>query len=90
MPTEMKCTDCSFWGKADGSDLDGIGTDQQLVGVRRCTKAMELWEATMWNEDYDRVLKPGVEDQKMFVTDGSSYAASLYTKPDFFCAHYTV
>lgn len=75
----MRCDKCAHWSIEQG---------EEIINVRRCNKALELWEATEWNEDYDRVAKPNFEGQMMFVMDGSSYSASLYTRPDFFCAHY--
>lgn len=77
----MRCDGCIHWDKNDAAE--------EILDVRRCSKALELWEASYWDEDYNRVLKADIEDQKMFVMDGSSYRANLYTRPDFFCAHYT-
>lgn len=79
----MRCDSCKHWGREDDTH------DQaQVLGVRKCWSAVELWEASEWNADSDRVAKPEYSDQKMFVMDGSSYMASLFTKPDFFCAHF--
>lgn len=78
-----RCENCAHWGKADD-----YGDEAQVLGVRRCAIAVELWEASTWDADLDRVAKPEYAQQKMFVMDGSSYSASLYTKPDFFCAHF--
>jgi hypothetical protein len=82
----MRCDQCRFWTAKENIE----DTDAQLVGVRRCTRVLELWQATEWDDDCERVLKPGFEEQKMFVMDGSCYAAHLYTRPEFFCAHFEV
>lgn len=79
----MRCDQCKFWQAANEYD-----DNAQVLGVRKCGKAVELWEASEWNDEYDRVPKPEYAGQKMFVMDGSSYAASLYTAADFFCAHF--
>lgn len=82
----VRCENCAHWNKP-GED-DENDDKAQIIGVRKCKKAVELWRATEWNADYDRVAKPGLEGQKMFVMDGSSYEANFYTKADFFCAHF--
>lgn len=78
-----RCDGCSHWGGSEEHN-----ENSQVLGVHRCLKAVEMWEATEWSDNYDRVAKPGFEGQKMFVMDGSSYAASLYTRAEFFCAHF--
>lgn len=78
----MRCDSCVYWSAFKSYD------DNQLLGVQKCEKAIELWEATTWNDDGDRVPKGEHADQMMFVMDGSSYMANLYTKADFYCAHF--
>lgn len=77
----MRCDNCTHWM---------LDEREEHPDVRRCSKALELWEATEWDENYDRVPKKGIEEQMMFVMDGSSYSATLYTKAEFFCAHHTI
>lgn len=36
----MKCENCAHWG-----DEYQFCDEAQVLGVRRCTKAVELWEA---------------------------------------------
>lgn len=84
----MKCSECRFWGDGeDGEDGD------RIYGTRRCTKAIMLWDAGTWSlagerEDREYILKPEHESQMMFTQDGSDYRADLFTKPEFFCAHF--
>lgn len=82
----MKCADCKYWGEGDD------GRDA-LYGTKRCGKALQMWDAGHWDgEDYDSnkgyTLLHEHAGQMMFVKDGSDYRADLYTKPDFFCAHF--
>lgn len=78
-----RCDQCAHWNREADEYSDGA-----ILNVRRCGKAIEIWNATEWNDNYDRVPIVGLEEQKMFVKDGSSYAASLLTRADFFCAHF--
>lgn len=87
----MKCENCKYWTDKDSYDDWDIDQEKKDMGLRRCSKAMELFEATEWrdvNGDYRRAPKPQFEDQKFFVQDGSDYKAEMFTKPDFFCAHF--
>lgn len=80
----MKCGNCSFW---DVWAPDAVSP--QMPEAKRCGKAAELWAATMWSPSGHRMAAPGFEGQKMFVMDGSSYSANLYTTAEFFCAHFS-
>ena len=54
-------------------------------------KAKPFWDCTDWGTeetDYVRMLTPKFKDLKMFVQDGSDYSAHLWTRPNFFCAHF--
>ena len=54
--------------------------------VRRCKRVPEWWNATTWDEHtFDRVLTAAEKDTLAFANDGSSYAASLLTRPQFGC-----
>ena len=89
MPDDvMRCDRCRHWVKDD----DGY---QQVRDIGRCSKAIELWEATEWTKDEDnedsycdRTIKPEYAGQMSFAMDASQYSASLWTKPQFFCAHF--
>lgn len=85
----MKCEDCKFWINDENCLDDDV---QALPNVKRCSKVVEIWEASEWqikgHKWPDRVMKPEFKDQKSFVMDGSSYMAYLYTRNDFFCAHF--
>ena len=84
----MRCDDCRHWEPEPESY-------RAIKGIGECTKAVELWETTEWTKDEsgedsycDRTVKAEYIDQMSFVQDGSDYSASLWTKPEFFCAHY--
>lgn len=83
MSETMRCDGCKHWAVEAQDYGDGA-----LLAARLCSRAIEIWEATEWNDDYDRVAKKGFEDVKMFVADGSGYSARLLTRADFFCAHF--
>lgn len=81
----MRCGTCKYW-----SDV----TSYVLPSVRMCDKAKMLFDSREWTEEVDKDGLPGVrikkecEDLMMFVQDGSDYYAVLYTKEDFYCAHW--
>lgn len=82
----MKCAGCKYWGE----DNDEY---RALYGTKRCGKAIQMWDAGDWtwnDETLDRnySLKPIFINQMAFVADGSDYRADLFTKADFFCAHF--
>lgn len=80
--TIISCATCQHWQDDEG----------QLHDTKRCTKAVQMWDASEWrdtdDDGYARILLPEFADQKMFVKDGSDYRADLYTRADFFCAHH--
>ncbi len=85
---KMRCDTCQFW---DPKNTDAV-FDTDGLDLGRCDKAMQLWDASEWSYDDDgeRVLRTAKDaGQMMFVQDGSDYRADLYTKPGFFCAHFT-
>lgn len=91
MPTEttMRCDRCQHWGS------DPEPSYRAIPGIKECRKAVQLWDATEWVKDeLDDLGSPGVKrlpkdsKQMSFVQDASDYSARLYTKPEFFCAHY--
>ena len=72
---KMKCSNCVHWLKMK-SDFS----------LGRCEKAKLYDNMTTWNDNAELVeVEP---TNLMYVQDGSSYYACLYTKPDFFCAHF--
>lgn len=81
MNAEMKCKYCQFW-RLDHDEYN------DMRGVGKCTKAVEIWDVSEWTGTV-RALKPEYVDQMMFVGDGSDYKANLFTRSDFFCAHFT-
>jgi len=79
----MKCSTCKFWNEPKEYD--------DYVNIRRCNKTVQLFDAEEWKQvkgETKRVLKTKYKDQMMFTQDASSYYASLYTREDFFCAHW--
>ena len=81
----MRCGTCKYW-----SDV----TSYVLPSVRMCDKAKMLFDSTYWSDETDeegyptRKTKEQCKDLMMFVQDGSDYYAALYTKEDFYCAHW--
>ena len=54
--------------------------------VRRCKRVLQWWSATTWDEEtFDRVLTAAEKDTLAFANDGSCYAATLLTRPEFGC-----
>lgn len=83
----MKCANCTHWEERPEY--------QSVKGLGLCKKAPMLSDVTEWREpenpdDYhDRVLTAEHADTLMFVQDGLDFIAKLFTKPEFFCAHFT-
>lgn len=75
--TSTKCSDCKHWSPQDQYPVKRIG---------QCLNAIPLWEATEWDEDFDRVLKEQYVNQRIFAQDGSDYRAVLLTVENFYCA----
>jgi len=87
--TAMRCDHCRHWF------LDPEDSYRAIPGIKECRKAVQLWDATEWvedepDEDGDLGVNrlPKDSTQMSFVQDGSDYMASLWTKPEFFCAHF--
>lgn len=84
-----RCDECQHWDR----DADTRG----VPDLGRCRRAMQIWDATDWEEDATDpegypVRTPAskeARDTMVFVADGSDYSASLLTRNDFFCAHFT-
>lgn len=84
-----RCDECLHW---DGSDTDNRG----VPDLGRCRKAMQIWDATDWEEDRTdpegypaRTFVGEATDTMVFVADSSDYSARLLTRKDFFCAHFS-
>lgn len=78
----MRCDKCVHWGIEESKWAEERG-------LKVCNRAVMFDFAFCW-KDVDGELKNVPEDPslKMYVQDGSSYYAALYTAPDFFCAHF--
>jgi uncharacterized metal-binding protein len=79
-----KCKTCKHW-----DTLNPRYNSNRAV--RRCDKAVQLFDVEEWVVIDGRTkleIIPEYKDQLMFTQDGSSYAASLYTRAEFFCAHW--
>ena len=73
---KMKCSNCAHWFELQSNDFS----------LGHCDKAKLYDNMTTWNDNAELVeVEP---TNLMYVQDGSSYYACLYTKPDFFCAHF--
>lgn len=77
---EKNCATCRYWDAEP---------HHESLQVRQCLRVMEWWEATEWGDDEPdycmRVWKPEAVDVLAFANDGSSYRASLLTRPEFGC-----
>jgi hypothetical protein len=76
------CNKCKYWNIEEGRMRGAIGL---------CTKPIPLWDATEFDYDDPQYMRKPLEkfkNLKMFCQDMSDCHATLYTKPDFFCAHY--
>lgn len=70
------CQTCRHW------DAEAY-YDQPEVHI--CRRIPQHWDAFMWDEDDNNVLKPEYVDVLAFAMDGSSYSAKLLTKAEFGC-----
>ena len=81
----MQCETCYYWEELR-YDLE-----KTKLGLGECTKAQLFDNETEWSNvegEIERVERdPSV---MMYVQDGSSYSATLYTKANFFCAHHEI
>lgn len=85
--SEKRCDQCKYWDHTERRSASSLK-------VHVCTKAVQWWDATEWDDTVDdanwpnrRVIEKFAAN-KMFVQDGSDYRATLYTTPDFYCAHF--
>jgi hypothetical protein len=87
-----RCDNCKHW-------VNESDSYRALKDLGECTKVVQLWDATVWSRPLDtvgiteivaRIVKPELLEQMSFVQDTSDYNASLFTKPNFFCAHFDV
>lgn len=80
----MKCAECKFW------DRTSKYSNEVENGLGECIKAKPYWQCTDWGEkpDYERHLKEEFKDLKMFVQDMSDCSAHLWTRENFYCAHF--
>lgn len=80
---KKSCKNCEFWSEPHKYDA--------FKNIRKCNKPVQMWDAEEWVErdgETVRELLPEYKDLMMFTQDASSYHASLYTRKDFFCAHW--
>lgn len=77
----VTCSTCKYWRP----DEDAYN---EILSVRRCAYVAFAPDATVWDDDCNRVMKPEYEQTKAFVADASGYSASFYTKEDFACNQY--
>lgn len=92
---KIRCSTCKFW--LENSLQHPIKT----MKINLCQKPVEFWDASEWTRKevidektnkstyaIDRTIKEEYKDVKMFTQDGSDYRADLFTREDFFCAHW--
>ena len=84
MSDTPRCDRCVSWDHENKHFSPQAG----MADVRKCLRAAMFWDATTWNEDYERVARPEHRDDQMFVQDGSDYSAMLLTRAAFSCASF--
>jgi hypothetical protein len=82
-----RCDGCLWW------DPEPDDSYRAVAGIGQCRRAVHIWDATEWSnpdEEYDcpRVVKPEYRDVMLFCADASDYRAEVWTRADFFCAHF--
>lgn len=78
----ITCKDCKHWEPTYTRESG------KPVGWRKCTLIPMMDHVTTWSKDLEaHQLLEQYSGLKAAVQDGSSYAADLYTAPDFFCYH---
>jgi hypothetical protein len=86
MNTQTSCSRCEYWDLPESGKYDGI------ENLGRCKKVVMVWIASEWIAKgpslCKRCVKSGYAGQMSFVNDGSDYYAELWTKAEFFCAHF--
>lgn len=79
--TGYTCETCKFWGEPD----------REIQELRCCDRADMLFRVSQWQKrDGNPVLAIDAdhENHGMFVRDGSSYWAALFTRPTFGCVEF--
>ena len=71
-----RCSTCRWWD---------IEPHDEGMGVSRCLRIPEWWDATTWSDEGDRVWTAEANGILAFANDGSSYRADLLTLPNFGC-----
>jgi len=67
----MRCDECKFW------DVEGGKRECQGKTVGECTRAMPWWDASDWDDDCERVLKPEFADRRLFAQDGGLFLCGI-------------
>jgi len=75
-----RCKTCKHWEKGDANEYT-------IQGSGVCHAARQVWDVseTDSEDDYQRKLLPEHAGLLCMVEDGSHYAATLVTMPDFGC-----
>ena len=81
----LTCKDCKHW-----NNISDQYPKPLPKGIGQCESVTEFWEAFEWDDDVNNVPKPGYDDKKAFVQDGSDYSAMLLTRHNFYCNMFEV
>lgn len=95
-PACKACKDCTFWDAKVGKMFGAVHLCNRATEIWNATEWYEDLEdedeargKEIENyEDVGRRFLPECKDVGMFTQDGSSYKASLFTRPDFYCADF--
>lgn len=74
------CDTCKHWDRSD--DGKQYGTE---LNLRICRACPAYFNATEWDDEYNRRMKPEHASTTAFCQDGSDYAAYLYTLGNHGC-----
>ena len=78
----MSCRTCRYWEEEHDHYAH--------FPCGQCTKTMQLWDAVNFNYQGELVTLDKAKDTSMFVQDGSDYFAVLYTRPEHYCAEFSL
>lgn len=86
-----RCQTCRHWSRDDdNADRASYGVYAPIAAAGRCTYPAQLWDATEWDDEGERVIRQKYADRLAFLQDGIDYyAAPLMTMPTFGCVQHS-
>ena len=74
------CETCRYWSRTERTAASAPDYDPAPTGQRMCARIV--------HGGIGEAADHGTEDADAVLSDGSGYAASLYTRPNFGCLLY--